>query len=227
MQLQQAVRLGDDRLVRVLDRELEPLIAAVLAYKAENVFEVHMQLQFMSNLIREDADDRSCVRRHSASLSVLLDRYFGSETASKRDVVAALPIRQADANRQGGFDDSLLNEVILDSLPDRVAVITPDYRYLYSNPVNAASLNRNPIDLVGHHIVEFIGTECFEKRAKARLDACFAGNIVDYIYERRGADGVAAHTRCRMTPLRTASNVVIGAVVIIQDAVPVSVELAA
>ncbi|WP_182307137.1 hypothetical protein [Ciceribacter thiooxidans] len=79
MQLRQAVRVGDDRLVRLLDRELDPLVAAVLDYRASDLREIHQQLRFVSDLIREDADDRSCVTRHAGVLSDLLDRYFGEE----------------------------------------------------------------------------------------------------------------------------------------------------
>ncbi|WP_348626962.1 hypothetical protein [Rhizobium sp. SEMIA4064] len=58
-QIQRAIKLGDDELVGSLDRELEPLVTAILAYKATSLLEMYMQLQFMSNLIREESDDRS------------------------------------------------------------------------------------------------------------------------------------------------------------------------
>jgi len=212
VQLQQAVRTGNDELVRILDRDLEPLIALIIAYKAGNAYEVSMQLQFVSNLIREDASDRSCVVRHTSALSLLINRYF-SETSDESAVAV-----EAEIEPSGPFmrDDNFLNEAILDGLPDRVAVITTDYRYLYSNPENANHLNLRPIDLIGRHISDLIGEHRFEVGTKEQFDKCFSGETVDFV-KRRQRDEDVITTRCRMTPLRSGRNVVIGALVVLQD----------
>jgi PAS domain-containing protein len=214
LQLQQAIRSGNDELVRVLDRDLEPLTTMIVAYKAADPYEVYMQLQFVSNLIREDAADRSCVVRHTSALSVLIDRYFSEagdtplETVvPEAEIVPAAPFMR---------DDNFLNEAILDSLPDRVAVITTDYRYLYSNPKNATHLNRKPIELIGRHISDLIGEQRFEVGTKERLDKCFSGETVDFV-QRRQRDESTVMMRCRMTPLRSGRDVVIGALVVLQD----------
>jgi len=212
VQLQQAIRAGNDELIRILDRDLEPLTALILAYKAANAYEVHMQLQFVSNLIREDAADRSCVVRHTSALSVLIDRYF-SDTA---DGHTQLPAAEIEPSGPFLRDDNFLNEAILDSLPDRVAVITTDYRYLYSNPQNANHLNRRPIDLIGRHISDLIGEQRFQVGTREQFDRCFSGETVDFV-KRRQCDEDVITTRCRMTPLRTGRNVVIGALVVLQD----------
>lgn len=216
MQLQQAIRSGDDALVRLLDREIEPLIAAILAHKAENAFEIHVQLQFVNNLIMEDGDDRSCVLRHAAAMAVLLDRYFAS-MGDFTDIIDERPEKRGvDAVRMPA-DDNLLNEAILDSIPDRIAVITCDYRYLYSNPVNSTHLGRSAMDLVGRHIIEFIGRQRFEDRVKGKLDSCFSGQILDYVYDRQRPHGSIATMRCRMTPLRSANGKVLGATILLQE----------
>lgn len=214
VQLQQAIRSGNDELVRILDRDLEPLITMILAYKAANAYEVYMQLQFVSNLIREDAADRSCVVRHTSALSVLIDRYFSDNA----DVHSGANAPLADIEPGAPFmrDDNFLNEAILDSLPDRVAVITTDYRYLYSNPKNAIHLNRKPIDLIGRHISDLIGEQRFEVGTKERLDKCFSGETVDFVQRRKSAEATIT-MRCRMTPLRSGRDVVIGALVVLQD----------
>src|ERR1700754_1485917 len=166
--------MGDDVLVATLDRELAPLVATILAYRACNMLEVYMQLQFMSNLIRQEADDQTSVMRNCSALTTLLHRYFaGAEVA----VMDALLSASAGADRGNAVfgDDQVLSDLVLDSLPDRVAVITRDYRYLYSNAANNAYLNTKQMDLLGRHLSEFIGVERFEQRAKHKLDACFAG----------------------------------------------------
>jgi PAS domain S-box-containing protein len=217
-QIQRAIRTGDDELVTVLDRELEPLVAAIVAYRAGSVLEIYMQLQFMSNLIRQESEDRTCVLRNSAALSILLDRYFAGASESAVETLLAFA-SEKPARADAAFDsESLFSDMVLDSMPDRVAVITRDYRYLYSNTANSQHLNRKPMDMIGRHLSEFIGVERFEQRAKPHLDACFSGEAIEYVYESRQAeDGQARNARCRMRPLRAAKGEIIGALLILQE----------
>jgi len=220
-QIQRAIKLGDDELVASLDRELEPLIAAILAYKATSLLEIYMQLQFMNNLIREESDDRSRVMRNSASLSVLIDRYFGGASEAASEVLRAFSSEKIDRDDAFGFEESsVLNDVILDSLPDRVAVVTRDYRYLYSNAANSEFLKSKPMELMGRHISEFIGTEDFESSLKAKLDACFTGEKVECLYPsyRQIEPGKVFH--CTMTPLRAKAEV-IGALLVMHEIIAV------
>ncbi|WP_440982580.1 PAS domain-containing protein [Shinella sumterensis] len=198
----------------MLDREIEPALAAVLQQEAQNVGDLRCQFQFALDLLREDADDRACVLRQAQSLKILLDRYFGTQEAADPFSVPVI-----DAIRPSGVsrvtEDGLLNEAILDSLPDRVAVVTTDYRYIYSNALNASRFSQKPIDLVGRHIVEFIGLQRFESRVKRHLDRCFAGEVMEYDYISSGRGN--AVTRCRMTPCLSAVGDVIGAILVLQD----------
>ncbi|MGQ3209609.1 PAS domain-containing protein [Shinella sp.] len=215
-QLQHAVKTGNERLVSMLDKEIEPALAAVLNREANDAFELRSQFQFVVDLLREESDDRACVLRQAHNLKILLDRHFGTEeTATPFALKLPEVVRPVTAPRL--VEDGLLNEAILDSLPDRVAVIATDYRYIYSNPLNAERLREKPIDLVGRHVVEFLGKKRFESRAKRQLDRCFAGEVIeyDYISARRGN----ALTRCRMTPCLSAAGNVLGAILVLQDVV--------
>lgn len=198
----------------MLDREIEPALAAVLHKEATDASEFKTQFQFVVDLLREEAEDKACVLRQAHNFKLLLDRYFGTEDAV-RPFRVELPETGRPVMSPRVVEDGLINEAILDSLPDRVAVITTDYRYLYSNPLNAGSFSEKPIDLVGRHIVEFIGIQRFEGRVKRHLDRCFAGEIVEYDYlsPRRGS----AITRCRMTPCMSAAGNVLGAILVLQE----------
>lgn len=213
-QLQHTVKTGNERLVSMLDREIEPALAAVLQKEAGDACELRTQFQFVVDLLREEADDKACVLRQAHHFKLLLDRYFGTEGAAA-PFRMDMPQAARPASSPRVVEDGLLNEAILDSLPDRVAVITTDYRYLYSNPLNAGRLSEKPIDLVGRHIVEFIGVQRFESRVKRNLDHCFAGAVVeyDYVSPRRGG----AITHCRMTPCLSAAGNVLGAILVLQE----------
>jgi len=216
-QIQRAIKLGDDELVASLDRELEPLIAAILASRATSLLEMYMQLQFMNNLIREESDDRSRVVRNSASLSVLIDRYFGGASDAAAEVLIAFSSKKKERDDLFGYDEgSVLNDVILNSLPDRVAVITRDYRYLYSNAANSEFLKSKPIELVGRHMSEFIGSEYFESSVRTKLDSCFAGEAVECLYPGYHTVEPGKVLHCSMTPLRTKGEV-IGALLVMHE----------
>lgn len=213
LQLQQAVCAGHDELVRALDSELDPLIGIILSYKAENSYEMHMQMQFLAALIREDAEDSSSVIRHSAAMSMLIDRYFADSGANKVSVHA--PAIDAKTKKKS-YPDALFSEVVLEALPDRIAVITKDYCYLYANSLHSKYLNRTQLSLIGCSVSEFMGREYFEIKVKPNLDRCFAGESLDYAHEQL-EQGSAVTLRYRMTPLRSTDNSIVGALVIIQQ----------
>lgn len=199
----------------MLDREIEPALAAVMHREANGVSELRSQFQLVVDLLREESEDKACVLRQAHNFKLLLDRYFGTEeTAQPFRPDLAETGRPTTSPRV--VEDGLLNEAILDSFPDRVAVITTDYRYIYSNPLNAERFSEKPIDLVGRHIVEFIGVQRFESRVKRHLDRCFGGEVVeyDYISPHKGS---ATLTRCRMTPCMSAAGNVLGAILVLQD----------
>ncbi|AWI57513.1 PAS domain-containing protein [Sinorhizobium fredii] len=213
-QLQYAVKIADDHLIGILDRELEPILRAVYAEKAASVEDARLQFQFLVDLLRAEADDIACVLRHSRLLKSLIDRYLAATRSA--DLTGLDLDRAPKMPTKGRADEGLLNEAILDCLPDRVAVITPDYRYLYTNAAHASHLERRPMDLVGRHVVEFIGLQRFEERVKLHLDRCFAGEIVDYTFAKT-VDSRTVVVRCRMTPCRSCAGKLIGAILVIQE----------
>ncbi len=217
-QIDAAIAVGDDARVTMLDCSIEPLVDAILGHSATSILEVHMQLEFVGCLIEQYAEDSECVRGYVALLSELLEKYFGCAVPRWRmPPVERLPLADPFAFTPNVDNGNFLNAAILDAIPDRVAVLTRDYRYLYSNTVNSNYLGRKPIDMIGRHLIEFIGEKRFHDGAKAKLDACFAGRVSDYAYER-GDSGTVRTVRCRMSPLRDTSGSVIGALIILQHA---------
>jgi len=216
-QMRRAVTNGDDGLACALDRELGPLFTAIVEYRASSALEIYMQLQFIGNFIREEADDRSSVIRNAQALSTLVDRYFTGSGGPAPDSLVVFPAMKADREIEEFDRDRLLNDTILDSLPDRVIVVTRDYRYLYSNAANAAYRKMKPIELIGRHIKEFIGTERFELTTKQMIDACFTGENVDYICGKDTAETTDVALRCRMAPLRDDKGYIFAAMLTLQD----------
>jgi PAS domain-containing protein len=213
-QLQYAVKSGDDLLIDILDREIAPVLDAIYREEAKDSTDARLQFQFILDLLQKEADDVSSVLRQRDALQTLADRYFaaGSSDVLEKSWAPPTPARL----QRGRVDEGFLNEAILDCMPDRIAVITSDYRYLYSNPVNAARLEERPMDLVGRHVVEFVGIQRFEERVKPNLDKCFAGELVDYTFAK-DVENRTVVVRCRMTPCVSSTGKIIGAILILQE----------
>jgi PAS domain-containing protein len=211
VQLQQAIRSGNDRLVAVLDRELDPLICEMVAYRATEPNEIYLQLQLLTKLLREDADDRSCVLRHTALMSILVERYFGPRGLSRPtgEAIASM----LDARPQPSFgDDDVLNESILNSLPDRVAVVTRDYRYLFANPSMAEMLHSRPIDLIGRSVFDLGLQPEFFVATRDALDLAFLGENGEFLSRFSRDSQCAPMLHGRFAPLRASQGAINGAV---------------
>lgn len=213
-QLQHAVSVGDDLLIDYLDREIDPLLKTIVERQAASTAEARLQFGLVLDLLQQDADDSSTVLRYCSTLRLLARRYLIDDSIAlgaggERRVV---PLRRLAAHA----DDGLLNEAILNSLPDRVTVITPDYRYLYANALHCHRMGQTPMGLVGRHVAEFMGFARFEERVRPYLDACYSGRDVDYTFSKQ-TDGRTVVVRCRMTPCRSANGKILGAIVVVQE----------
>ena len=205
-QLQQAIRSGNDELVRAIDREIESLFTDFVSYRATDTDDIYLQMRLVTTLLREDADDRSCVLRHASMLSLLVERYFGPRRGQ------VVPPIQVSVDLPGLGDDEMLNETILNNLPERIAVITRDYRYLFANPPMARMLGAPQMDLIGQSVFEVhLDPETREAMREA-LDAAFSGRsgALSTIF-RSPAEG-RVMLAARYSPLRAAQGVISGAV---------------
>lgn len=207
--LQLAVHDGDDALVSALDREIHPLITEMVNHKASDPDQIYLQLSLLTRLLREDADDRSCVLRHASMLSLLVERYFGGhvepETAelvspSNLDVVADLA------------DDEHLNEAILDNMPDRVAVVTRDYRYVFANPAMAAMLDVREMDLIGRSVFDCCVDGENDMQMRHSLDLALSGASGELTSAFRRPDGSRIALKGRYAPLKARLGAINGAV---------------
>src|SRR5690606_5840333 len=115
---------------------------------------------FFNRLAMKNCEDGSSVRRYMAMMSALFVRYLECK-GSKKPSDSSLQQRPV----QEGYDPSL-HELVLDSIPERVAVIGPDYRYIYCNDRNAEFHNKRPSDFIGRHLLDMIDSRRFETRAK-------------------------------------------------------------
>ncbi len=215
LQLQQAVRNGDDNLVRILDREIDPLITSLISYRASDLDDIYLQLRLLTKLLREDADDGSCVLRHASMLSLLVERYFGPKRSLQSPATNAFDTRHSTEG-----DDEQLNEVILNNLPERVAVVTRDYRYLFANTAMARMLGMRQIEVIGRSVFDLgLAAGCHEWLQDV-LDAAFAGRSGSFV-ARMSAATVTGEMPARFSPLRAGDGSISGAILTLGESEPV------
>jgi PAS domain-containing protein len=212
--LRQAVDREEDEAVYRLDRELDPLIRAILGGQAKDQNTIGVQFRFALDLLNEEADDRGCVRRNAHLLQMLVERYLITENAlpaeERKAEDTAEPVDIAQAIADGFLDDALLN-----SLPERVVVVAPGYRIFYSNETNARRMEMPREALIGRHFAEFVGLHHFRHDLQPCLDRCFEGESLSLTYAEK-VEGQTMVVHCRMSPI-TRSSTLIGALVVMQE----------
>jgi PAS domain S-box-containing protein len=212
-QLQQAIRSGNDDLVRAIDREIEPLLTDLVSYRATDTDDIYLQMRLVTTLIREDADDRACVLRHASMLSLLVERYFGPRRGQ-----AVPPMHvPVSVDTSGSGEEEMLNETILNNLPERIAVVTRDYRYLFANPPMAHMLGAPQMDLIGQSVFDVCLDPEMRQAMRDALDSAFAGRTgcISTVF-RSTLDGTVM-LRARYSPLRASQGVINGAVLTFGD----------
>ncbi len=211
--LRQAIEREDDHAMVGLDRELDPLLLAIFDSAAQDTASMQAQFRFALDLLNAEADDRGCVRRNAHLLQTLVERYLAppaSATEPSEDAAPgqASPLDEATA---GGF----LNDALLNRISDRILLVAPGYRVLYSNETNARRLDIPREELVGRHLAELVGLHRFRNEFEPNLDRCFGGESLAVTYAEQ-VDGHTVVMRCRMSPLLR-SDTLVGALVVIQE----------
>ena len=211
--LREAVDVDDEASMAAIERELDPLLLAVLGSEEQDPAAIQAQFRFALDLLNAEADDRGCVRRNAHLLQTLVERYLSPAASAgpRHDCSDNTDPEIIDlATATGVLDDALLNRV-----SDRIMLIAPGYRVLYSNDTNAKRMRMAREELVGRHIAELIGLHRFRNEFEPRLQRCFEGESAAVTYAE-DVDGQTIVMRCRMSPF-VRSSTLVGALVVIQE----------
>ncbi|CAN7478641.1 PAS domain-containing protein [Rhizobium sp. LjRoot30] len=215
-ELKMAVETGQERSLVKLDREVEALLERIFEQTATNALEIQMQFLVAIELLKKEAEDRCCVLRHAENLQRVVERHLlpgaGSELLPRLAQLSSLALTVQASTREDAIDIAML-----ENLPDRAAIISPDYRYLFSNKANAVAHEMLQEQINGCHIGEFVGLHRFVQGFKDKLDRAFAGEAVEYTYAEQ-VDGRTRVMRCRMSPYRGPQDAhLVGALLMMEE----------
>jgi PAS domain-containing protein len=169
-QLTHAVTGGDDRLVDVIDRDIENSLQALLEARASSSHELYMQLRFMCELILENTSDSQSVRRSTSGLIALLDRTFQPPGSSLAWSVA--PMLRAPRDR-ACEDDFHLCQAMLDAMLDQIVLVGGDSRVIFANRAFCVAHRLRAFDCIGKHFHEFEFGNGLPFDFEQRVEACF------------------------------------------------------
>jgi hypothetical protein len=142
-----------------------------------------IQLRALVRCLANSGPDRQL----SARLAAMSERHLEElgrafDNAPQPTQPSCLPT----VDSKGWLSDAELRA--LDHDVNRMAIIGSDYRYLYSNPANAAFHGGMPTSLVGKPLWETTSQEFFATVSKPVFDRCFAGHPAAFVSSHPGRD---------------------------------------
>lgn len=202
-------RIGE---IRQAEANLALAHRAVSNHPSRTPEELSAQLRFLIDRLARRSDHGEECADYRA-LCDLLSRRIEGLLGSPHERLAPAAAKQREATDPL---DTLSVSEFVSKAADRVSIIGVDYRYLRTSAGNAKFYETEPDHLLGRHVGEIIGEKRFESRARARLDACFRGEVQDYTHTLEvGRDHRIMN--CRMAPVHDRHASLIGAQVTMRD----------
>jgi len=172
-QLHHAVSGDDDLLVSAIDRDIQQSLHSLLDAHAATPRELHQQLRFFSELIRNEADDAQSVKRCTDALVQLLDRSFRRPGS---DMGRWLAPQRSKPSAVTATDDMNLYQAMLDAMCDQVVLVGRDARIIYANRAFCIASGLRPLDCIGRKFQELQVGGDLAADFEWRLLACMAGD---------------------------------------------------
>lgn len=173
--------LPDDR--AMLEAERAEAFSSLLETSSGEPAIAIVQLRVLVQCLAKSGLDREL----STSLFAMAERHLEElsgafDTAYQR----TLPPRPPAADIKGSLSEAEL--CTLENDVNRVAIIGSDYRYLYSNPANAAFHGAVPTAMVGKPLWETTSQGFFASVSKPVFDRCFAGHRAAFVSPHPGRE---------------------------------------
>lgn len=207
--IERAMQLGEDAIVRDLDREITPILEDILGKTPGDTAELYGQVKFITDLLIRRSDDPATVVRLSAKLASILQETI--HDGRLRLDGSAMPVashRNCGPHRpeEGCGSPEMA----------RVAVISAEYKFLYCNAMMAGDLNVSARRAVGRPVSDFCDMGVFGSAYRVHIDMCLAGALREFKAPPLAGNGSWTDMHVRLTPLRNIERRITGAVLVAQ-----------
>ncbi len=124
--------------------------------------------------------------------------------------------RRRGLSLESGHAAGLLN--ILAASPDHLSIVDRQYRYQVVSDAYLKAMQLQREEIIGCHVAEMLGQECFDEMVRPHLDACFEGRDIHYRsdFSFKGYEGLR-HMSVTYTPYRSDDGEIVGALVTARD----------
>lgn len=175
-----AIEAEDMATIRELDIRMSWLRDAIREFPTATPSEKRRQIVFFLDLLSNATDQDSDVPP-LADLRRVIDRHIAElpegPAPARRGETARLGAMLA---RNDAWNEDALAMIEKSNL--RISVIGRDMRYRYTSPANSRFHGIPSDDFEGMHLFDIIGRKRFEKRARAYMERCLAGEDLSYCY---------------------------------------------
>ncbi|MBW3095729.1 PAS domain-containing protein [Pseudohoeflea coraliihabitans] len=202
LRLKEAIEGENTREISELDDKISRLVDEIFSYSAARRSDINRQISFFSRMIELHQDDPGGSGRYSAMQVRLFNRYLSRASNAGHAVLR---------DTHDGNDLSL-QELLLSSLSEQIAVIGHDNTLIYCNDAFARFHGAAAGALIGVHSAELVGEECFIRALEPALQACLSGKRTRYEFSCSGCDSWREGLRYRLTALRGPDGNVAGAI---------------
>ncbi len=110
-----------------------------------------------------------------------------------------------------------INEQVFHSASDRIAVVTRDYVYQIASKAYCEDYGLTEQDILGRSVPDVVGEERFKSHVKPMLDACFAGEEIQYEGWFSLENAQQRYLVVKYSPLRDTDQRLSGALAIVHD----------
>lgn len=197
--------------IRELDQLTQSQLNTVKEYKPKNIEELKAKFRFFIRKLTSDSTEIS----DSFSIQSLVHMLDQDFTTS--GILPAKPDSTQDTISSDENKFKLLSAYDLVSKShDRISIIDTDYKYVNTSDKNCKFYDKASNYLIGKHVIDIIGKERFENRAKHFFKKCFAGQKQEYFHslEINGNERIMS---CQMSPLYNVEASVFGTMVTMSD----------
>lgn len=210
-----AIRGEDAAAIRELDIRMSWLRTVIREFNAKTETERGLQIDFFLDVVSKTSDQNPDMPP-MADLRKVIDRNIVAHqmgcAPTRRDEARRIGTRIAET---GPNDEDTLAMIENSNL--RISVIDRDMRYRYASPASCRFHGMSPDDFKGQHLADVIGKKRYEKRAKAYLQRCFAGEDLSYCFYIDKEPHGRLLQECRLVPQYGAEDRIDGAIVILRD----------